>query len=49
MTQPYTIDRGSNWRRQAVRDWLFGLDLVAAELQERDRHRLGQHLGLLHA
>jgi hypothetical protein len=35
MTQPYIIDRGSNWRRQAVRDWLFGLDLVSAELQER--------------
>ena len=35
MTQPYTIDRGSNSRRQAVQDCLFGLDLVSAELQER--------------
>jgi hypothetical protein len=26
---PYTIDRGSNYRRKAVEDWLFGLDLVA--------------------
>jgi hypothetical protein len=35
MTQPYTIDHDSNWRREAVRAWLFGLDLVSAELQDR--------------
>ncbi|RAI56169.1 hydrolase [Roseicella frigidaeris] len=35
MTQPYSIDHGSNWRRQAVRDWLFGLDQVPEALQER--------------
>ena len=34
MTQPYAIDRGSNALRQAVQDWLFGLDLVSAPLQE---------------
>jgi hypothetical protein len=34
MTQPYTIDRGSNSRREAVRDWLFGLDLVTPALQD---------------
>lgn len=35
MTEPYAIDRGSNWRRQAVRDWLFGLDQVPAAMQEQ--------------
>lgn len=35
MTQPYSIDRGSNWRRQAVRDWLVGLDPLPEALQER--------------
>jgi hypothetical protein len=34
MTQPYSIERGTNSRRQAVQDWLFGLDLVAAPLQD---------------
>ena len=28
---PYAIDRGSNWRRKAVEEWLFGLDLVTPE------------------
>ncbi|MDR3535003.1 MAG: HDIG domain-containing protein [Acetobacteraceae bacterium] len=32
---PYTIDRSSNFRRQAVADWLFGLELVAPELREK--------------
>lgn len=32
---PYAIDRGSNWRRKAVEEWLFGLDLVAPETRER--------------
>jgi hypothetical protein len=32
--QPYAIDRGSNWRRQAVEAWLFGLDLVSPALRE---------------
>lgn len=31
----YTIDRTSNWRRQAVEDWLWGLDLVSAETREK--------------
>ena len=35
MTQPYSIDRGSNWRRQVVRDWLVGLDPLPEALQER--------------
>ncbi|MEN0076348.1 MAG: HD domain-containing protein [Paracraurococcus sp.] len=35
MTQPYSIDHGSNWRRQAVRDWLVGLDPLPEALQER--------------
>ncbi|MBR0650615.1 hypothetical protein GXW78_13145 [Roseomonas terrae] len=30
---PYTIDRGSNWRREAVEQWLFGLDLVSPALR----------------
>lgn len=34
MTEPYRIERGSNSRRHAVQDWLFGLDLVSAPLQE---------------
>ncbi|WP_158292164.1 HD domain-containing protein [Paracraurococcus ruber] len=34
MTQPYSIDRGSNWRREAVRAWLYGLDRVSAPMQE---------------
>jgi len=34
MTQPYTIDCGSNSRREAVRDWLFGLDLVSPPLRD---------------
>ena len=32
---PYTIDHGSNSRRQAVADWLFGLDLVSPALREK--------------
>ena len=32
---PYAIDRGSNWRRKAVEEWLFGLDLVTPETRER--------------
>ena len=31
----YSIDRASNSRRKAVEDWLFGLDLVSAELREK--------------
>jgi hypothetical protein len=31
----YTIDRSSNWRRQAVEDWLWGLDLVARQARGR--------------
>lgn len=31
---PYTIDRTSNWRRKAVEDWLWGLDLVSPSLRE---------------
>ena len=34
MTHPYTIDRGTSARRDAVRTWLFGLDLVAPALQD---------------
>jgi len=30
---PYTIDRGSNWRREAVERWLFGLDRVSPALR----------------
>jgi hypothetical protein len=33
--QPYTIDHGSNSRRKAVEDWLFGLDLVTPDLREK--------------
>lgn len=33
--QPYTIDRSSNSRRKAVEDWLFGLDLLRADLREK--------------
>jgi len=32
--RPYTIDRTSNSRRQAVEDWLYGLDLVSPALKE---------------
>ena len=35
MTQPYTIDPGTEAQREAVRDWLFGLDLVSAALQDQ--------------
>ena len=31
---PYTIDRSSNQRRQQVRDWLFGLDLVSPAVRD---------------
>jgi len=30
----YTIDRSSNWRRKAVEDWLFGLDLVSPRIRD---------------
>jgi hypothetical protein len=33
--QPYVIDRSSNSRRQAVSEWLFGLDLVTPDLREK--------------
>ena len=33
--QPYTIDHGSNSRRKAVEEWLFGLDLVTPDLREK--------------
>jgi hypothetical protein len=33
--EPYTIDRSSNFRRKAVEDWLFGLDLVSSDLREK--------------
>ena len=32
--QPYTIHRGSNWRREVVEEWLFGLDLVSPGMRE---------------
>src|SRR4051794_29544053 len=35
MTEPYTIDAGSNWRRRAVEEWLFGLDLVSSPVREK--------------
>lgn len=31
---PYTIDKASNWRRKAVEDWLWGLDLVSPARRE---------------
>ncbi len=31
----YTIDRTSNSRRQAVEEWLWGLDLVSPEVREK--------------
>ena len=31
---PYTIDRGSNHRREQVARWLFGLDLVSPERRD---------------
>jgi len=34
MSQPYTIDRTSNWRRQAVAEKVWGLDLVSPGLRE---------------
>ncbi len=33
--EPYTIDGSSNSRRQAVADWLVGLDLVTPGLREK--------------
>jgi len=33
--QPYIIDHGSNSRRKALEEWLFGLDLVVPELRDR--------------
>jgi hypothetical protein len=33
-THPYTIDRSSNWRRQAVAEAIWGLDLVQPALRE---------------
>ena len=33
--QPYTIEHGSNSRRKAVEDWLWGLDLVTPELRDK--------------
>ena len=33
--QPYTIDHGSNSRRKAVEEWLFGLDRVTPALREK--------------
>lgn len=35
MTEPYHIDNGSNWRRQAVEAWLFGLDLLSPPVREK--------------
>jgi hypothetical protein len=35
MTEPYRIDSGSNWRRQAVEGWLFGLDLLSPPVREK--------------
>jgi hypothetical protein len=35
MTEPYHIDNGSNWRRQAVEEWLFGLDLLSPPVREK--------------
>lgn len=35
MTSPYSIDQGSNWRRKAVEEWLWGLDLASPEVRER--------------
>lgn len=34
MSHPYRIDRSSNWRRQAVAEQIWGLDLVSAGLRE---------------
>jgi len=34
MSHPYTIDRSSNWRRQAVTEKIWGLDLVSPGLRE---------------
>ena len=31
---PYRIDRTSNWRRKAVEEWLFGLDLLSPRVRE---------------
>lgn len=35
MSDTYTINRGSNWQRTAVEEWLYGLDLVSPEVRER--------------
>ncbi len=34
MSHPYTIDRSSNWRRQAVCEKIWGLDLISLGLRE---------------
>lgn len=34
MSHPYTIDRTSNWRREAVAQKIWGLDLVSPGLRE---------------
>ena len=34
MSHPYTIDRTSNWRRQAVAEQIWGLDLVSPGVRE---------------
>jgi len=34
MSNPYTIDRSSNWRREAVAKSIWGLDLVSPGLRE---------------
>lgn len=33
--EPYRIDHGSNSRRKAVEEWLFGLELVTPALREK--------------
>ncbi|WP_149537793.1 HD domain-containing protein [Siccirubricoccus phaeus] len=35
MTEPYHIDTTSNWRRQAVEEWLFGLDRLSPPVREK--------------
>lgn len=34
MSHPYTIDKTSNWRRQAVSEKIWGLDLISPGLRE---------------
>lgn len=34
MTEPFTIDRTAHARRQAVEDWLYGLDRLSPELRD---------------